>query len=583
LTRTAEERFFTTHDAVELFYRHWPATSRTDKKAIVIFHRGHEHSGRLQHIVDELQLEDYTMFAWDARGHGRSPGARGDSPGFAASVRDVEFFVRHLSATHGIPTENISVIGQSVGAVLVSAWAHDYAPQVRCLVLTAPAFKVKLYVPFARAGLNLLYKLRGNFFITSYVKAKFLTHDAERIRSYETDPLITRNISVRVLLGLYDAADRVVPDAQAITLPTQVLVSGNDWVVHQGPQRQFYNNLGSSVKELVELPGFLHDTLGEKDRHLALDKIRTFITRCHATPVAPPSLLDADQRGYTHDEAAKNAQPLPALSAKNLQFAFTRFSMRTLGKSAAGIRLGLDTGFDSGATLDYVYRNEAQGSPPLGRLIDRNYLDAIGWRGIRIRKAHLEQAIAFAAQRLREANMPVRILDIAAGHGRYVIDAVARLPAKPEAILLRDYRAANVRSGAAMLQQAGLTSIANFAQGDAFDEDNLAAITPAPTITIASGIYELYNENNKLQSSLRGLARAMAPGSYFIYTGQPWHPQLEFIARTLTSHRDGKAWVMRRRTQLELDQLVANNGFSKVAQWIDEWGIFTVSVAQRTK
>ncbi len=89
--RKAEERFFTTHDSVELFYRPWPATHSDTKKAILIFHRGHEHSGRLQHIADELQLPGYDLFAWDARGHGRSPGARGDSPGFAASVRDIDF------------------------------------------------------------------------------------------------------------------------------------------------------------------------------------------------------------------------------------------------------------------------------------------------------------------------------------------------------------------------------------------------------------------------------------------------------------------------------------------------------------
>ena len=579
--RIAEERFFITHDGVELFYRHWPTQQGAEKKAIVIFHRGHEHSGRLQHIVDELRLVDTAMFAWDARGHGRSPGARGDSPGIATSVKDVETFVRHLSATHGIPMENISIIGQSVGAVLVSAWAHDYAPQIRCLVLTAPAFKVKLYVPFARAGLGLLYKLRGNFFVTSYIKAKFLTHDAARIASYNSDPLITRNISVRILLGLYDAADRVVPDAQAITLPTQVLISGNDWVVEQGPQRQFYDNLGSSAKELVELPGFLHDTLGEKDRQLALDKIRAFVTRHQNSAAQPVSLLDADRQGYTFNEAAKNKQPLPLFSPKNLQFAFTRLSMRALGRSAAGIRLGLDTGFDSGATLDYVYRNEASGTPPLGRLIDRNYLDAIGWRGIRVRKLHLETAIAEAAQRLRNSGQPVRILDIAAGHGRYVIDAAKQLPSKPESIMLRDYSDANVRAGTALIEKSGLADIATFSNGDAFDENALAAIAPAPTIGIASGIYELSHENNTLQSSLRGLSRCIPAGGYLIYTGQPWHPQLEFIARTLTSHRDGKAWVMRRRTQLELDQLVRHNGFTKVEQWIDEWGIFTVSLAVR--
>ena len=51
-------------------------------------------------------------------------------------------------------TQDIAVIAQSVGAVLVATWAHDYAPHIRCMVLASPAFRVKLYVPFARAGLE---------------------------------------------------------------------------------------------------------------------------------------------------------------------------------------------------------------------------------------------------------------------------------------------------------------------------------------------------------------------------------------------------------------------------------------------
>ena len=66
-----------------------------------------------------------------------------------------------------------------------------------------------------------------------------------------------------------------------------------------------------------------------------------------------------------------------------------------------------------------------------------------------------------------------------------------------------------------------------------------------------------------------------------LYTGQPWHPQLEMIARALTSHRGGEAWIMRRRTQQEMDQLVAAAGFRKIEQRIDVWGIFTVSMAER--
>ena len=52
------------------------------------------------------------------------------------------------------------------------------------------------------------------------------------------------------------------------------------------------------------------------------------------------------------------------------------------------------------------------------------------------------------------------------------------------------------------------------------------------------------------------------------------------IARALTSHKAGSPnWVMRRRSQREMDQLVEKAGFEKIRQWIDEDGIFTVSLA----
>ena len=78
--REQQQHTFSTHDGVELFYRHWPATAGAGpRKAILLFHRGHEHSGRIAHLVDELGLPEFDFFAWDARGHGQSPGERGDA------------------------------------------------------------------------------------------------------------------------------------------------------------------------------------------------------------------------------------------------------------------------------------------------------------------------------------------------------------------------------------------------------------------------------------------------------------------------------------------------------------------------
>lgn len=583
--RPVQLHTFATHDGVELSYRHWPAITPVDgpRQAVVLFHRGHEHGGRMAHLVDELELPQCDFFAWDARGHGLSPGARGDSPSFATSVRDVQTFIEHIGSQHGIAEEDLAVVAQSVGAVIISTWAHDYAPRVRCLVLASPAFKVKLYVPFARPGLKLLHAWRGNFFVNSYVKARFLSHDPERIASFENDPLISRPISVTMLLGLYEAADRVVADAQAIQVPTQLLISGADFVVHRKPQEDFFERLGSLRKEKHLLPGFFHDTLGERDRAHALSRVRRFILRNFEEPATRPSLLDADRIGATCAEAEELAAPLPKNSLRDLYWRATRAGMRLGSNLSAGVKLGFDTGFDSGSTLDYVYRNQPTGKGALGRVIDQNYLDSIGWRGIRQRKLHVEELLRLAMARLREAGRAVRIVDIAAGHGRYILEALEGQEQRPDSILLRDYSDINVRDGNALIQQKGLGDIARFVKGDAFDRDDLASLEPQPTLTVVSGLYELFGSNRMVGDSLAGLAAAVEEGGYLVYTGQPWHPQLELIARSLTSHRDGQAWVMRRRSQAEMDQLVEAAGFRKVAQRIDQWGIFSVSLAQRVK
>ncbi|ASL42233.1 Phospholipase YtpA [Burkholderia sp. AD24] len=580
--RTAGEHTFVTHDGEALFYRHWPVAGERCRGAVLLFHRGHEHSARMAHLVDELDLPEHAFFAWDARGHGHSPGERGYSPSAATSVRDVQTFAEHIRDTHGIAIEDMTVIGQSVGAVLAAAWVHDYAPPLRALVLAAPAFSIKLYVPLALPALRLMYRLRGRFFVNSYVKPKLLTHDPERVASYRTDPLIARAIAVNMLLDLHDMAKRVVADAAAIKVPTQVLISGADWVVHRQPQDRFYERLSSTRKERLVLDGFHHDTLGELERSRAIAPIRAFVLREYDAPSAPVSLLDAHERGPFYDEFAGLKQPPQPL--KGAYWAVVRGGLRLSSWFSSGIALGFQRGFDSGSSLDYVYRNRAEGRSPLGRLIDRNYLDSIGWRGIRQRKIHIEALIADAIARLRQQGQPVRIVDIAAGHGRYVLDAIGAAALSRtgiEHILLRDYSPPNVEAGRALIIQKGFGTKARFEQGDAFDAEALATLEPRPNLAIVSGLYELFSDNAMIRASLGGLARSVAPGGYLVYTGQPWHPQLEFIARTLKNHRGEAAWVMRRRSQAELDELVASAGFRKIAQRIDEWGIFTVSVAQR--
>ena len=574
-----QQKTFQTADGTALFYRYRPAQNGNTRQAIILFHRGHEHSGRMMFVADELGFDDFAYFAWDARGHGNSPGERGDSPSMATSIADIQDFVHHIEREYGIPTENITVIAQSVGAVLVSAWLHDYAPKIRCAVLASPAFKVKLYVPFARSGLKLMQKWRGNFFVNSYVKSHYLSHNLERQQSYNNDPLITRAISVRILLGLYETAERVVADAQAITTPIQLLISGSDWVVHHAPQHDFYNRLGSHIKERHVLAGFYHDTLGEQNRELAFQEMRRFIRQRFDAPYNRVDVTQAHIHSDSRREADELATPLSPYSPRGAFWATYRAAMKLGAQWSEGLRIGKQTGYDSGSTLDYVYRNQAQGTNSFGKLIDQYYLNAIGWRGIRQRKVNIGKAIQLAFSKLRAAQQPIHVLDIAAGHGRYVLDALTET-SRPDSVRLRDYSPINVAAGQKLIAERQLQDIVSFQEVNAYERANYQQLDPRPTLGIVSGLHELFPDNDLILQSLYGLGDAIETGGYLIYTGQPWHPQLEMIARALTSHKEGNPnWVMRRRSQQEMDQLVEQAGFQKIHQWIDEDGIFTVSLA----
>jgi alpha-beta hydrolase superfamily lysophospholipase/SAM-dependent methyltransferase len=559
-------------DGAQLFYRAW-LPERSTSKALLLFHRGHEHSGRWSEFVQMLALDNVAIFAWDARGHGRSDGERGAAENFGTLVKDVDAFVRHVREQHGFALENMIVLAHSVGAVVASAWVHDYAPPIRALILATPAFRVRLYVPLAIPSLRMKQKFLKPGYVKSYVKAKMLTHDPVQAAQYDADPLIFRQIAVNVLIALHDAGTRLLADAGAIQVPTLMLSAGRDWVVSLKAQREFFNGLSSSVKRMHVFPAAYHALFHERERGQVVDRVRDFILERFAAPVVQPSLVDADKYGHTweeHERLKLRGSP---------HFALVHGAMKTGGRLSSGIDLGWRSGFDSGLTLDYVYENRPRGTTPLGRLIDRNYLNSPGWRGIRERKKNLETLLRRVIQQVHGEGLPVRILDVAAGGGRYLLEAMRALPEIPMTALLRDYRQENVEAARRLAAGLGLTNVTS-ETGDAFDPASLASITPRPTIAIVSGLFELFPENAGVIASLGGLADALEPGGYLIYTNQPWHPQVEFIARVLRN-REGKPWIMRRRTTAEMDELVRTAGFEKAEMEVDEWGMFTVSVARR--
>ena len=569
---------FTAPDGTALQYKSWNVQGAT--KALILLHRGHEHADRWDSVIPGLSMPDTAIYAWEARGHGQSPGERGHADGFMQYVRDLDSFFHNLRETHGIVPEKTVVVAHSVGGVVAAAWVHDFAPRIAGLVLATPAFDVNLIVPGALTGIRALQKINPKATIKSYVQGSWLTRDPHAAATYDADSSISKDISARILTDLFDTGKRVISDAEVMDRPLLIFSAGADKVVKRGAIDQFYENYGCDQKSHITLKDARHAIFHD----LCRDEVTAAICRFTQRVIAdftPPNLESDLSHPATNAEYAALQKPLPAISARGFSYFAQRAMMGTLGKLSEGIRVGHATGFDSGESLDHVYKDKATGDLGLGKIIDRGYLDAIGWRGIRQRRVCITDALRTTLAKIKTAGMPLEIMDIAGGAGRYLLD-ILQDPEQGEDlhILCRDWSESALETGRNSAKDLGLSEQIEHRHGDAFNKDSLANVDPKPSIAIVSGLYELFPENELLRRSLSGLFSVVLPGGYLIYTCQPWHPQVEMIARTLTN-RDGKFWVMRRRPQGEMDALVAEAGFEKCGQLIDDFGIFTVGIARR--
>ena len=122
------------------------------------------------------------------------------------------------------------------------------------------------------------------------------THDAEEAKSYASDPLISRAVSVDVLVDMYDTSTRLLADAAAIQTPTLLLSSGKDYVVRLDAQREFFRRLGSPMKEMREYGGAYHDLWHESGRAWPIAHAREFLLRAFDRPAQAPAAPANEER-----------------------------------------------------------------------------------------------------------------------------------------------------------------------------------------------------------------------------------------------------------------------------------------------
>jgi len=259
-----EEGAFRTTDGLELHEDHWlPAT---DPAAVVVLVHGFmEHAGRYAEAAAALNRRGYAVAALDLRGHGKSQGDRVFIHVFDQYLDDVEIFLDRVRARHR--PKPLFLFGHSMGGTIAALTAAQRRPELRGVVLSAPAVRVGRQVfPILRKLAGLLSAIFPRMRIVR-MGNRWLSRDPEVCADFRSDPLVFQGrFPVRTGSEILRAAQRLQDRAEDLRHPVLIVHGTGDRVTDADGSRRLHTRARSPDKTLKLYEGLYHDLLHEPER-----------------------------------------------------------------------------------------------------------------------------------------------------------------------------------------------------------------------------------------------------------------------------------------------------------------------------
>lgn len=267
------------HDGLDLFAQCWLPQGEP-RAAVALLHGFTEHSGRYADVAGRLNRSRYAVYAMDLRGHGKSAGRPVAVDSFDQYVADIELFVE--SVRRRTSPRPLFLFGHSMGGTIVARLVVTRQPDVRGMVLSAPAVRVGSHLfPLLRRLAWLVSRVFPKLRLVG-VGARFVSRDPKVVAQFRTDPLVFHGrFPVRTGAEILRAAQQVQDAAGRIRLPLLVLQGTGDRVVDPQGSRLLHDRAASADKTLRLYPGLYHDLLHEPEREqVQADLIAWLDDRC---------------------------------------------------------------------------------------------------------------------------------------------------------------------------------------------------------------------------------------------------------------------------------------------------------------
>lgn len=259
-------------DGLPLFVRVWAPPS--DMKALVAVVHGYaEHGGRYKAVASRLAEEGFGTIALDVRGHGGSGGARGYCSAFQEYLDDVDLFLKLAAERAG--GKPLLLLGHSHGALILlrRLLAGPLPVKVAGAVFTSPFLGIAIPVSGMKLrAAEVLSKIMPKLSLKNEIDPALVSHDAEVVRLYATDPQVFKTANARWFTEARDAQRYVLAHAAELPIPVAFVQGGGDRIASVPSARAVAKAAGAKIR-YVELDGLHHEVMNEVERERAFAEI----------------------------------------------------------------------------------------------------------------------------------------------------------------------------------------------------------------------------------------------------------------------------------------------------------------------
>ncbi|MDF2698083.1 MAG: Lysophospholipase [Labilithrix sp.] len=232
------------------------------KAVLGIIHGYADHGARYRHVMGALAEHGIGSIAIDLRGHGRALGPRGLCNRFDEFLDDARELRRLIDErAKDVPT---FLFGHSFGGLVATSSILESAGRFKGLVLSAPFFGLALEVPRVKvlAG-KVASRVYPKLGLPSGLAGKDMTHDPDKARAYDDDPLVFKNATARWFTETVDAQERALSSASRLTLPLYMTFGTGDKVASINAAKRLFAAAGSADKTWDAREGLYHEVLNE--------------------------------------------------------------------------------------------------------------------------------------------------------------------------------------------------------------------------------------------------------------------------------------------------------------------------------